>query len=125
MSDEQTEHQLYGLMAVAEEYQKSAQKQQEAAEKAIQGIPEATRAATSSIVAEVRQAGQQARQSVTESASEARRAFQRVQWLYVAVAFVLGVAVAAGGMTWYFGGKLDTLQQYSAAIYQQVKPAKK
>lgn len=126
-----SETELYGLMAVAQEHQKAAERHQKAAQAATQQLQqvtanapetlrEAAREALTGASSDLQDSVRQSQNAIQRTAMEARAAMRAVSWSLVTGAFAAGLLVGSVGWGWFVWHKLDVMQQFNAAIYQEV-----
>lgn len=131
-----SETELYGLMAVAQEHQKAAERHQKAAQATLRELreltnqaPETLRAAATDALTgastDLRGSVKASKQAIEGAAIEARNALRFVNWAYLFLAFLLGLLLATAVWGWFLWDRLDLLQDYLAAIWSEVKPPKK
>lgn len=131
-----SENELYGMMAVAQEQQKTAERHQKALQSTLRDLRELTdqapqtfsNAATEALTgasSDLSKSVKASREAIEHAASHARNALTYVNWLYLGLAFLLGLLLATVVWGWFLWDRLDLLQDYLAAIWGEVKPPKK
>ena len=138
-----SEIELYGLIGIAQEHQKTAEKagkQAEAATAALtqavamhrQSVGELTKAAQEAIAAAVRSQSaelaaplRQAAQSVTDAGKQAASAMSGVAWWVYGAVFAVGVLCGVVGWDWYQSRKPSGFVPIESVIdYVRENPAK-
>lgn len=138
-----SEIELYGLIGIAQEHQKTAEKagkQAEAATAALaqavamhrQSVGELTKAAQEAIAAAVSTQSaelaaplRQAAQSVTDAGKQAASAMSGVAWWVYGAVFAVGVLCGVVGWDWYQSRKPSGFVPIEAVIdYVRENPAK-